>query len=124
MKFRPLNTAASALAVTLSLLAGACKKSEAEPAPETTGATGKSTRYDAAVLSKVTNRISELLGKPVSTITPGKDLVKDLGADSLDAVELVMTLEEDFNIEIDDASAEKMRKVSDVVDYIVSKKKP
>ena len=51
-------------------------------------------------------------------ITPEKKLVEDLGADSLDTVELVMAMEEEFDIEIPDETAEKITKVQDAIDYI------
>jgi acyl carrier protein len=55
-------------------------------------------------------------------VTPEASFMEDLGADSLDTVELVMDLEERFNIEIPDDAAEKLRTVQDAVDYIASKK--
>ena len=75
------------------------------------------------ILKKVAGVISETLGKPARTITTEKNLVKDLGADSLDAVEIVMALEEEFHLTIDDAAAEKMQTVGDFVDYIRSHRK-
>lgn len=55
-------------------------------------------------------------------VTPEASFIEDLGADSLDTVELVMTLEEHFGITIPDEDAEKLRTVKDAVDYIGSKK--
>ena len=55
-------------------------------------------------------------------VTPEASFMEDLGADSLDTVELVMDLEERFNIESPDDAAEKLRTVQDAVDYIASKK--
>ena len=109
MKSRPLSLSAATLAVALSLSSAGCKKSEPESVSAAKPPASPSVRYDHNGLSRVTKRVAELLGKPASTITPEKDLFKDLGADSLDLVELVMALEEDFNIMIDDAPAEKMR---------------
>jgi len=60
---------------------------------------------------------TQLKAKP-EDITPETSFVDDLGADSLDSIELVMVLEEEFGIEIPDEDAEKMTKVGDVVDYI------
>ncbi|NLB41992.1 MAG: acyl carrier protein, partial [Clostridiales bacterium] len=53
-----------------------------------------------------------------SEITMESSFVEDLGADSLDIVELIMALEEEFNMEIPDEEAEKIAKVGDVVDYV------
>ena len=55
-------------------------------------------------------------------VTPEASFMEDLGADSLDTVELVMDLEEHFQIEIPDEAAEKLRTIQDAVDYIASKK--
>ncbi|EJB56449.1 acyl carrier protein [Helicobacter pylori Hp H-30] len=62
--------------------------------------------------------IAEQLGIDVSQVTPEAEFVKDLGADSLDVVELIMALEEKFNIEIPDEQAEKIVNVGDVMRYI------
>jgi acyl carrier protein len=70
----------------------------------------------AAVDEKVKQIIVEQLG--VDEVTPSASFVDDLGADSLDTVELVMAFEEAFDIEIPDEDAEKIRTVSDAVDYI------
>jgi acyl carrier protein len=58
------------------------------------------------------------LGKDVSEVTTGASFIDDLGADSLDIVELVMKMEEEFAIEIPDEEAEKIKTVNDVVEYI------
>ncbi|WRE90675.1 acyl carrier protein [Helicobacter pylori] len=62
--------------------------------------------------------IAEQLGIDVSQVTPEAEFVKDLGVDSLDIVELIMALEEKFNIEISDEQAEKIVNVGDVMRYI------
>jgi acyl carrier protein len=67
---------------------------------------------------KVKQIISEQLGVDESEVTPSASFVDDLGADSLDQVELVMALEEAFSLEIPDEDAEKMRSVQDAIDYI------
>jgi acyl carrier protein len=64
--------------------------------------------------------IMEQLGVDENQITPEASFVDDLGADSLDTVELVMALEEEFNVEIPDEDAEKIRTVQDVIDYLNS----
>ena len=70
------------------------------------------------VLERVKGIIVEQLGVAENTVTLDASFIDDLGADSLDIVELVMALEEEFNIEIPDADAEKVVTVEDVVNYI------
>jgi len=67
---------------------------------------------------RVTRIIVEQLGVKPEEVSPDADFVDDLGADSLDTVELVMAFEEEFNFEISDEEAERMRKVKDVVEYV------
>lgn len=71
--------------------------------------------------AKVKEIISKQLGVDQSEVTPEASFVEDLGADSLDTVELVMAFEEAFNIEIPDEDAEKIAKVKDAIDYITKK---
>ncbi|MDA8090517.1 MAG: acyl carrier protein [Nitrospiraceae bacterium] len=66
--------------------------------------------------------IAKQLGVDIAEVKPEASFVEDLGADSLDTVELVMAFEEGFNIEIPDEDAEKIMKVQDAVDYIKQKK--
>jgi acyl carrier protein len=70
------------------------------------------------ITEKVKQIISEQLGVDDSEVTPSASFVDDLGADSLDTVELVMALEEAFDLEISDEDAEKIRTVQDAIDYI------
>ena len=70
------------------------------------------------VFEKVKAIIVEQLGVQESAVTMEASFIDDLGADSLDIVELVMALEEEFDIEIPDTDAEKVVAVSDVVEYI------
>jgi acyl carrier protein len=72
----------------------------------------------AAVEERVKQIIVEQLGVDEGEVTPNASFVDDLGADSLDTVELVMAFEEAFDIEIPDEQAEKIRTVKDAVDYI------
>ena len=72
----------------------------------------------ADVESRVREIISEQLGVAANEVTPEASFIEDLGADSLDIVELVMALEEEYGMEISDEDAEKIRTVKDVVDYI------
>jgi acyl carrier protein len=73
------------------------------------------------VEEKVKEIISKQLGVDQAEVTPEASFVEDLGADSLDTVELVMAFEEAFNIEIPDEDAEKIAKVKDAVEYISKK---
>ncbi|MDE2028571.1 MAG: acyl carrier protein [Candidatus Omnitrophica bacterium] len=74
-----------------------------------------------AVESKIKSIIAEQLGVKPEEVTPNASFVDDLGADSLDTVELIMALEEEFNIEIPDEDAEKMKTVGDAIKYIEEK---
>ena len=70
------------------------------------------------ILEKVKGIIVEQLGVSDTSVTMEASFIDDLGADSLDIVELIMALEEEFDMEIPDADAEKVVTVGDVVDYI------
>ena len=71
------------------------------------------------IVAKVQAVVSDKLGKEISEITPEKKFVEDLGADSLDLTELVMALEEEFDIdEIADEDTEKFITVQNVIDYV------
>jgi acyl carrier protein len=72
----------------------------------------------ASVEETVKAIIVDQLGVSESDVTPEAHFVDDLGADSLDTVELVMKFEEDFDIEIPDEDAEKIQTVQDSIDYI------
>jgi acyl carrier protein len=72
----------------------------------------------ASVEERVKTIIVEQLGVDEGEVTPTASFVDDLGADSLDTVELVMAFEENFGIEIPDEDAEKIATVKDAVDYI------
>ena len=74
-----------------------------------------------AVNDRVRAIIAEQLGVKLEEVTDSASFVEDLGADSLDTVELVMALEEEFGIEIPDEDAEKMMKVGDAIKYIETK---
>src|ERR1051326_7427151 len=82
------------------------------------GFTARRLNYMPAVEDKVKQIIVEQLGVDEGEVTPNASFVDDLGADSLDTVELVMAFEEAFDIEIPDEDAEKIRTVKDAVDYI------
>jgi len=70
------------------------------------------------MVEKVKLLVSEQLGVDEAEVTPSASFVDDLGADSLDQVELVMALEEAFDVEINDEDAEKIRTVQEAIDYI------
>jgi acyl carrier protein len=69
-------------------------------------------------MDKVRQIVAEQLGVDVDEVTPEASFVDDLGADSLDTVELVMALEEEFGLEIPDEDAEKISTVADAFKYI------
>lgn len=71
-----------------------------------------------SVADKVTSIIAEQLGVDTEEVTPTSSFTDDLGADSLDIVELVMAFEEEFGIEIPDEDSEKIAKVQDAINYI------
>ena len=74
------------------------------------------------IQAKVIQIISEQLGKDESEIKMNSHFIEDLDADSLDTVELVMALEEEFDIDIPDEAAEKITTVESAVDFIVESK--
>ena len=72
----------------------------------------------ASIAERVKQLVAEQLGVDEDQVTEEASFMDDLGADSLDTVELVMALEEEFDIEISDEDAEKVRTVQDAIDYI------
>ncbi len=74
------------------------------------------------IQAKVIKIISEQLGKDESEIKMNSHFIEDLDADSLDTVELVMALEEEFGVDIPDEAAEKITTVQSAVDFIVESK--
>lgn len=76
----------------------------------------------ATVEERVVDIVAEQLGVEKDKISRETSFVNDLGADSLDTVELVMELEEEFNVSIPDEAAEKIQKVGEAVDFIESAK--
>ena len=75
------------------------------------------------VEQRVREIVAEQLERDVNEVTKTVSLIDDLGADSLDVVELVMKMEEEFGIEIPDEEAEKIKTVNDVIQYITTHKK-
>lgn len=72
----------------------------------------------SSVEDKVKKIIAEKLSVDMEDIVPEANFVDDLGADSLDLVELIMTMEEEFDIDISDEDAEKITTVKDAMDYV------
>jgi acyl carrier protein len=73
------------------------------------------------MLEKIREIVVDQLGVDADQVTPAANFVDDLGADSLDTVELIMAFEEEFGVEIPDTDAEKIKTVQDVIDYIEEK---
>jgi acyl carrier protein len=73
---------------------------------------------EKSVEERVKEIIVEQLGVNPEQVTPNAKFIEDLGADSLDTVELVMAFEEEFNVEVPDEEAEKLQTVGDVIRYI------
>lgn len=73
---------------------------------------------ETTIEDRVKQILSEQLGVDLKDIKPESDIMGDLSADSLDAVEIIMSMEEEFGFEIPDGEAEKFVKVSDIIDYI------
>jgi acyl carrier protein len=73
---------------------------------------------DGTTFDRLKKLIVEQLGVDEEEVTPQASFVEDLNADSLDLVELIMSLEEEFGMEISDEDAEKIQKVSDAVEFI------
>ena len=77
----------------------------------------------STIEDRVVNIIAQQLGVDRENVKPDSSFIDDLGADSLDTVELVMALEEEFGVEIPDEDAEKITTVGDAVKYIEEKQK-
>ncbi len=73
------------------------------------------------MLDKIKEVVVDQLGVDAEQVTPEANFVDDLGADSLDTVELIMAFEEEFDVEIPDTDAEKIKTVQDVINYIEAK---
>jgi len=73
---------------------------------------------DKPIDQRVKDIIVEQLGVKPDQVTPDAKFIEDLGADSLDTVELIMALEEEFGIEVPDEQAEKLQSVGDVIKYV------
>jgi len=78
---------------------------------------------DQEILSKVTAMVASQLGKSEDEITLESSFIEDLGADSLDLVELIMSMEDEFGLEISDEDAETIITVQDAINFITERKK-
>jgi acyl carrier protein len=76
---------------------------------------------EKSIEEKVRDIIVDQLGVNAEQVTPAASFIEDLGADSLDTVELVMAFEEEFSVEVPDEDAEKLQTVGDVIKYIEDK---
>ena len=76
---------------------------------------------EKTIEEKVKDIIVEQLGVTPEQVTPNASFIEDLGADSLDTVELVMAFEEEFSVEVPDEDTEKLQTVGDVIKYIEEK---
>jgi acyl carrier protein len=84
---------------------------------------GSTLMSTSAIETKVKNIIADQLGVGEDEIKPESSFIEDLGADSLDIVELVMAMEEEFEVEIPDEEAENIKTVGDAINYINTHKK-
>ena len=75
------------------------------------------------ILEKVKELVASQLGKSEDEVTPDSSFIEDLGADSLDLVELIMSMEDEYGLEISDEDAEKIVTVKDAVKFITENKK-
>ena len=75
------------------------------------------------ILAKVKEMVASQLGKAEDEITPESSFIEDLGADSLDLVELIMSMEDEFGLEISDEDAESIITVQDAINFIAERKK-
>ena len=117
------NLISRRLALTLvssATVAVATKSAWAGGSPPTTGQAAACTRpARPEIEQRVTNIVVEHLGVDRSKVSESSKFVKDLGADSLDKVELVMAFEEEFDCEIPDDQAERIVTVGDAIDYLM-----
>lgn len=73
---------------------------------------------DTQIFEKIRDLLAEQLDIPADSITPESDIIDDLEADSLTVLDMVMTLEDEFDIEIPDEDVEKLRTIGSVVSYV------
>jgi acyl carrier protein len=109
--------------LTLGFAMTSCDKLRNEKGASAGKETAAVGQRDAVVVARVKKEIGEILGKSPDSIRVTDQFIRDLGADSLDTVEIVMAIEEVFNIAIADADAEKLIAVGDLIDYVTAKMK-
>ena len=80
-------------------------------------------QLEQEVVVKVKKIVANQLGKSEEEVSPEASFIEDLGADSLDLVELVMAMEDEFGLEVSDEDAERMITVQDAINYILERKK-
>ncbi len=110
--------------ITLGVALTGCDKPMTQRDSHKDQAEAMGTQRDAAVVARVKKEVADLLDKSPDTIKLTDQFIRDLGADSLDTVEIVMVMEEAFNIAIADEDAVKLITVGDLIDYICAKTKP
>ncbi|HSE84147.1 MAG TPA: acyl carrier protein [Thermodesulfobacteriota bacterium] len=80
-------------------------------------------QIEQEIYGKVRKMVATQLGKSEEEVSPEASFIEDLGADSLDLVELVMAMEDEFGLEVSDEDAERMITVQDAINYILERKK-
>ena len=113
-----LSFSASFNAPTASMLGRSSFVAQASPVTLSRALAPRAAITMDEVEDKVKSIIAEQLGVEASSVTPDASFTEDLGADSLDAVELIMAIEEAFDIEIPDEDAEKLETVGNAIDYL------
>ena len=83
--------------------------------------TGQDSGLDSGIADRIRTIIAEQLGLDVAEVSLDSNILDDLGADSLDVVELLMTLENEFDIEVPDEAAESIRTIADVERYVAER---
>ena len=80
-------------------------------------------QHEQEIVGKVKKMVASQLGKPEDEISLESAFIEDLGADSLDLVELVMAMEDEFGVEISDEDAQRIITVQDAIDYVLERRK-
>jgi acyl carrier protein len=104
--------------ITLALIAGAAAFAPISPAFVTRSSSSSALFMSAELEQKVKDIIVEQLGVDADKVVPGASFIDDLGADSLDTVELIMAIEEEFDTEIPEEEAAAIATVKDAIDFV------
>lgn len=107
--------------LSLGVVLGACDKQEVQEQAAEQKPVAAEPGRDPAVASRIRKEIGAILGKSPDAIKDTDAFIKNLGADSLDTVEIVMATEEAFEISIEDADAGKLVTVGDLIDYVCAR---